>query len=138
MELDELMRVRSHLREAAGQLLLGGGAKLTYLPFVVKALSATLASHPEVNMQMAPGGRELLQLAGHNVGVAMATGGGLVVPNVKAVRAKAAGAEWRDRAAAGAGARPWRLSWGGTYCKQAVRHSREVGDADRAQVPATS
>ncbi|KAI8463741.1 MAG: lipoamide acyltransferase [Monoraphidium minutum] len=86
MELDELLRVRGHLREAAAQLL--GGARLTYLPFVVKALSAALAAHPGLNCQVASGGGELLQMHGHNIGVAMATGGGLVVPNVKAVESK--------------------------------------------------
>lgn len=83
MEMDELIRIRSQIRDDLAPLL--GGAKLTYLPFIVKALSAALARHPVLNVQMAPGGGELLQLHAHNIGVAMATGGGLVVPNVKGV-----------------------------------------------------
>ncbi|GBF99987.1 hypothetical protein Rsub_12714 [Raphidocelis subcapitata] len=86
LEMDDLMAVRAQIRsEVEGAL---GGAKLTYLPFVVKALSVALARFPGLNTQLAPGGGELLQLHTHNIGVAMATGGGLVVPNVKAVESK--------------------------------------------------
>lgn len=80
---DRLTRAPSHLQAEASALV--GGAKLTYLPFIVKALSISLAAFPGMHMQMAPGGGELLQLGHHNIGVAMATPGGLVVPNVKAV-----------------------------------------------------
>lgn len=88
MMMDELMRVRAHVKQEAGRQLLGASVKLTYLPFVVKALSVTLGRFPAFNVQMAPGGAELLQLHSHNIGVAMATGGGLVVPNVKSVEHK--------------------------------------------------
>jgi pyruvate/2-oxoglutarate dehydrogenase complex dihydrolipoamide acyltransferase (E2) component len=61
------------------------GVKLTYLPFVVKALSLTLAKLPGLNVSLEQGGAALLQRASHNIGVAMATRNGLVVPNVKQV-----------------------------------------------------
>jgi pyruvate/2-oxoglutarate dehydrogenase complex dihydrolipoamide acyltransferase (E2) component len=61
------------------------GAKLTYLPFVVKALSLTLTKFPGINVSLEQGGAALLQRASHNIGVAMATSNGLVVPNVKQV-----------------------------------------------------
>ncbi|WIA09649.1 hypothetical protein OEZ85_009036 [Tetradesmus obliquus] len=64
------------------------GAKLTYLPFVVKALSLTLHRHPGLNVSLEAGGAALLQRASHNIGVAMATSNGLVVPNVKQVESK--------------------------------------------------
>lgn len=64
------------------------GAKLTYLPFVVKALSLTLLKHPGLNVSLEAGGAALLQRASHNIGVAMATSNGLVVPNVKQVETK--------------------------------------------------
>lgn len=62
------------------------GAKLTYLPFVIKALSISLAKYPALNTCLEPGGGALLQHHSHNIGVAMATSNGLVVPNVKQVR----------------------------------------------------
>jgi pyruvate/2-oxoglutarate dehydrogenase complex dihydrolipoamide acyltransferase (E2) component len=61
------------------------GAKLTYLPFIVKALSLTLAKFPGLNVCLEQGGAALLQRSSHNIGVAMATSNGLVVPNVKQV-----------------------------------------------------
>jgi hypothetical protein len=62
------------------------GAKLTYLPFVVKALSISLGRYPGLNTCLEPGGGALLQRHTHNIGVAMATSNGLVVPNIKQVR----------------------------------------------------
>lgn len=59
--------------------------KLTFLPFVVKALSLTLAKYPGLNTSLEPGGAAVLQHHSHNIGVAMATSNGLVVPNVKQV-----------------------------------------------------
>ena len=84
LELDALMAARAELQSEAAPLL--GGVKLTFMPFILKALSVALARYPALNSQLAPGGGELLQLHAHNVGVAMATPAGLVVPNVKAVR----------------------------------------------------
>jgi len=62
------------------------GAKLTLLPLLVKALSAALAAHPHVNASLATGGDALVVHADHNIGVAMATLSGLVVPNIKRVQ----------------------------------------------------
>ncbi len=42
----------------------------------------------QVGAAMSPDGEALLQARTHNIGVAMATGGGLVVPNIKQVEAK--------------------------------------------------
>jgi hypothetical protein len=61
------------------------GTKLTYLPFVIKALSISLAKYPGLNTCLEPGGAALLQHHSHNIGVAMATSNGLVVPNIKQV-----------------------------------------------------
>jgi pyruvate/2-oxoglutarate dehydrogenase complex dihydrolipoamide acyltransferase (E2) component len=60
--------------------------RLTFLPFVMKALSLTMHAHPVLNSTLEPGGGALLQRQAHNIGVAMATPAGLVVPNVKGVR----------------------------------------------------
>lgn len=62
------------------------GTKLTYLPFVIKALSISLGKYPGLNTCLEPGGGALLQHHSHNIGIAMATSNGLVVPNIKQVR----------------------------------------------------
>lgn len=59
--------------------------KLTYLPFVIKALGISLAKFPGLNVTLEPGHGALLQHHSHNIGVAMATSNGLVVPNIKQV-----------------------------------------------------
>ncbi|GLI70952.1 hypothetical protein VaNZ11_016051 [Volvox africanus] len=84
--MDRLLAVREALRGDVA--LRTTGLKLTVLPMVVKALSAALNQHPHINASLAPGGTELLLHPHHNIGVAMATPNGLVVPNIKQVERK--------------------------------------------------
>lgn len=85
INMDPLMTLRQSLRNDPTLQ----GTKLTYLPFIIKALSVTLSKIPAINACLAPEGDVLLQHHTHNIGVAMATSGGLVVPNIKQVRAGA-------------------------------------------------
>ncbi|KAG1680788.1 hypothetical protein FOA52_008121 [Chlamydomonas sp. UWO 241] len=73
--VDALLGVRVAL---ASDPSLSGKAKLTLLPLLVKALSVALF--------LSPAGDALLLHADHNIGVAMATPTGLVVPNIKRVQ----------------------------------------------------
>jgi 2-oxoisovalerate dehydrogenase E2 component (dihydrolipoyl transacylase) len=52
---------------------------------VIKALSISLGRYPALNTCLEAGGGALLQHHSHNIGVAMATSNGLVVPNIKQV-----------------------------------------------------
>lgn len=66
------------------------GTKLTLLPFIIKAISLTLASseqHAIVNASLSDSKDSLIIHADHNVGVAVDTPKGLVVPVVKRVQA---------------------------------------------------
>lgn len=54
----------------------------------MQAISVALLEYPAVNSSLGPGGDALLQHSTHNLGVAMDTRAGLVVPNVKAVQLK--------------------------------------------------
>ncbi|KAL5713130.1 dihydrolipoyllysine-residue (2-methylpropanoyl)transferase [Ranunculus cassubicifolius] len=60
--------------------------KHTYLPFLVKALSMALSKHPLLNSSFSEESNEITLKGNHNIGVAMATPNGLVVPNVKKVQ----------------------------------------------------
>ncbi|KAL8387634.1 hypothetical protein RB595_009777 [Gaeumannomyces hyphopodioides] len=72
---------------AAGGL--AGVAKLSYLPFVIKAVSLALYEYPILNARLdttGPGGKPTLVFRQqHNIGVAMDTPQGLLVPVVKNV-----------------------------------------------------
>ena len=63
--------------------------KLSYLPFIVKAMSLALEDFPLINARVEAGNGEvppkLILREKHNVGVAMDTPQGLLVPNIKNV-----------------------------------------------------
>jgi len=62
--------------------------KLTPLPFLLKACVAALREYPQFNVSLAPCGTELIQKYYYNIGVAMDTPAGLMVPVVRAVDQK--------------------------------------------------
>ena len=63
--------------------------KLSYLPFIIKAVSLALEDFPLINARVEAGSEEeapkLIMREKHNVGVAMDTPQGLLVPNIKNV-----------------------------------------------------
>jgi len=83
--MDKLMVVRNELRPIALSL---GIKKLTYLPFLIKATSLSLTAYPQLNSQLSTTGDTLLHRGPHNIGIAMDTPRGLIVPNVKAVQSR--------------------------------------------------
>ncbi|KAJ2884647.1 hypothetical protein H4R27_001948 [Coemansia aciculifera] len=91
IELDALMRARQHINS---HLLALGDApvtKLSFMPFFIKAASLALAKYPILNARVVADGTSppsLLYRAAHNIGVAMDTPGGLLVPNIKHAQTK--------------------------------------------------
>ncbi|KAL8998022.1 MAG: hypothetical protein Q9169_002862 [Polycauliona sp. 2 TL-2023] len=63
--------------------------KLSYLPFFIKALSLALDSYPLLNARVDtdtdPSRPRLIMRSAHNIGLAMDTPQGLIVPNIKNV-----------------------------------------------------
>lgn len=59
------------------------GVKLTYLPYVVKALVAMLREFPEFNRSLDDATQEIIQKHYFNVGIAADTDRGLLVPVIK-------------------------------------------------------
>ena len=65
--------------------------KLTFLPFIMKAVSLALEEYPILNARIDsadPNKPKLIMRSNHNIGVAMDTPQGLIVPNVKNVGAR--------------------------------------------------
>jgi pyruvate dehydrogenase E2 component (dihydrolipoamide acetyltransferase) len=77
--VDELVETRKRLKPAAEEQ----GIKLTYMPFVVKAIVAALKQHPVLNSQLNEEDEEILVKHYYNIGIAVATDAGLMVPVVK-------------------------------------------------------
>lgn len=83
-DITELVEVREHLKEEKDHL----GAKLTYMPFIVKAVIEGLKTEPTLNSELTEDGSELIIKKYYNVGIAVATEHGLIVPNVKRAEEK--------------------------------------------------
>jgi pyruvate dehydrogenase E2 component (dihydrolipoamide acetyltransferase) len=77
--VDDLVATRERLKPAAEKR----GIKLTYMPFIVKAVIAALKQHPILNSQLDEEAEEILVKHYYNVGIAVATDAGLMVPVVK-------------------------------------------------------
>ena len=84
INLNELVRVRAMLKPVVEKR----GAKLSYMPFFIKAASFALKEYPVVNSTLNSDVTELTYKGAHNIGVAMDTAQGLVVPNIKNVEQK--------------------------------------------------
>jgi len=74
-----LTNLRARLKPAAEQ----HGVKLTFLPFIVKAVVAALKRHPILNSTLDEAKQELVYRKSYHVGIAASTDAGLMVPVVK-------------------------------------------------------
>jgi len=78
-DLTEMVKLRAALREPCAER----GLKLTYLSFFIKAAAFTLKQIPIVNSSLDEGTQEIVLHDHYNIGIAVATPGGLVVPVVR-------------------------------------------------------
>jgi pyruvate dehydrogenase E2 component (dihydrolipoamide acetyltransferase) len=78
VDVTELVATRGELRGMAEER----GIKLTYMPFVVKAVVAALKEFPYLNSQLDEENEEIVLRKEYNVGVAVGTDAGLMVPVV--------------------------------------------------------
>ncbi|KAM5442112.1 putative dihydrolipoyllysine-residue (2-methylpropanoyl)transferase [Microsporum ferrugineum] len=90
LNIAALSRMRSQLNATAPKD--GSQPKLSYLPFIIKAVSLALNQFPILNARVDttsnPAKPSLVMRASHNIGVAMDTPTGLLVPNIKNVQAR--------------------------------------------------
>ncbi len=70
------------LREDLAAAAEADGVKLTYLPFVVKALTTALQEFPYLNASLDEENEEIVLHDEYNIGIAVATDAGLMVPVV--------------------------------------------------------
>ncbi|KAF5399209.1 Dihydrolipoamide acetyltransferase component of pyruvate dehydrogenase complex [Paragonimus heterotremus] len=84
---DELDLTRLvELREESSKLVKDRyGLKLTYMPFFIKAASQALLEFPMLNAYTDEECEQITYKASHNIGIAMDTPEGLLVPNIKCV-----------------------------------------------------
>ncbi|MGA2791814.1 MAG: dihydrolipoamide acetyltransferase family protein [Candidatus Bathyarchaeia archaeon] len=77
-----------HLREKAKASADKQGIKLTYLPFIIKALVLALKKYPYLNASLDDEKQEIVLKKYYNIGIATDTDQGLVVPVVRAAEHK--------------------------------------------------
>ena len=79
VEVSNLWDQRKKFKEVAA----ANGTKLTFLPYVVKALTATVKKYPVLNASIDDAAQEIVYKHYYNIGIATDTDHGLYVPNVK-------------------------------------------------------
>ena len=76
------------LREKLKPEAVKKGVKLTFLPFIIRALVKSLSEFPMFNSSLDEVTGEIVVKRRHNIGVAVAAPQGLVVPNIKSAQNK--------------------------------------------------
>ena len=84
IDMTELIKLRLELKEAYAKQ----DIKLTMMPFFMKAISLALKEFPVINSQVNEDCTELTYFNDHNIGMAVDSKVGLLVPNVKQVQTK--------------------------------------------------
>lgn len=82
VDLTELVKLREELKPVAA----ARGIKLSFMPFFLKAASLGLLQFPILNSSVDENCQNITYKASHNIGIAMDTEQGLIVPNVKNVQ----------------------------------------------------
>ncbi len=84
IDMSQLVELRPSLKafvESRGQ-----GVKFSYMPVILKAASLALSQYPILNATFDPVKETITYKADHNIGIAMDTPAGLLVPNIKQIQ----------------------------------------------------
>jgi 2-oxoisovalerate dehydrogenase E2 component (dihydrolipoyl transacylase) len=84
IDLTELIALRSQLKDQYAKQ----GIKLTLMPFFMKAMSLAIQQFPIMNSQVNSDCSELTYFDDHNIGIAVDSKVGLLVPNIKGCQNK--------------------------------------------------
>ena len=90
IDMTELIKLRLELKEniTVKEIMAKQDSKLTMMPFFMKAISLALKEFPVINSQVNDDCTELTYFNDHNIGMAVDSKIGLLVPNVKQVQTK--------------------------------------------------
>lgn len=80
--IDQVMHFRNEVKDSLKEQDIA----LSLMPFFIKAASRALQQYPELNAWLDEKNQALQILDSHNIGIAMDTPDGLVVPNIKNVQ----------------------------------------------------
>ena len=78
-DVTRLVELRENLKPVAEKQ----GLRLTYLPFIIRALTRVLPDHPYLNATLDEENEEIVLKKYYNIGISVDTPDGLVVPNIK-------------------------------------------------------
>lgn len=81
VDMTALVKLRPEMKKIAQEK----NVALSYMPFLIKAASLALTEYPILNASVDKDGEKIIYKGSHNIGVAMDTKQGLLVPNVKGV-----------------------------------------------------
>ncbi len=84
LDVTELVALRAKAKAIGAR----EGVKVTYMPFIMKATAIALARYPELNSQLDEVAQEVVTFEHVNLGIAMDTEGGLIVPVIPDVQRK--------------------------------------------------
>ncbi|XP_045160460.2 lipoamide acyltransferase component of branched-chain alpha-keto acid dehydrogenase complex, mitochondrial-like [Mercenaria mercenaria] len=82
IDMTALVKFRADIKEQA----LARGVKFSYMPVFIKAVSVALTEYPILNSSVDEKCENITYKASHNIGLAMDTKDGLLVPNIKNVQ----------------------------------------------------
>lgn len=84
IDLTDLIALRNNLKDQYK----AQGVKLTMMPFFIKALSLAMTEFPALNSKVNDDCSEITYYDDHNIGIAVDSKVGLLVPNIKACQTK--------------------------------------------------
>ncbi|PIO33187.1 Lipoamide acyltransferase component of branched-chain alpha-keto acid dehydrogenase complex, mitochondrial, partial [Aquarana catesbeiana] len=84
IDMTKLVQLREDLKHSAE----ARGVRLSFMPFFLKAASLGLLQYPVLNAFVDENCQNITYKASHNIGIAMDTHQGLIVPNVKNVQVR--------------------------------------------------
>jgi pyruvate dehydrogenase E2 component (dihydrolipoamide acetyltransferase) len=79
IEISKLVALRNEIKDHAASL----GLKVSYLPFIIRALALTLPKHKKLNCRLDLEHNRVIYNRYYNIGIAVDTPDGLVVPVIK-------------------------------------------------------
>lgn len=82
VEVSRLVQLRDHLKKKGESHKL----QVTYIPFFIRALSLTIQKFPIINSILDMAAKKIIFHESHNIGIAMSTDLGLIVPVIKDVQ----------------------------------------------------